>query len=118
KQALRRAYGKAGIAPSSIGHFEAHGTGTVVGDRTEAVALAEYLEQAGVEGRSTAIGSVKSMIGHTKATAGVAGMAKMALALHHKVLPATLGVTTPNAEARLQDGPIYVNAQTRPWLAT
>ena len=43
-----------------------------------------------------ALGSVKSMIGHTKAAAGVAGLVKVALALHHRVLPATLGVTQPN----------------------
>jgi polyene macrolide polyketide synthase len=35
------------------------------------------------------LGSVKSNIGHTQATAGVAGMIKMLMALHHEQLPAT-----------------------------
>jgi acyl transferase domain-containing protein/NAD(P)H-dependent flavin oxidoreductase YrpB (nitropropane dioxygenase family) len=114
--ALERAYGKVGFSPATVGLFEAHGTGTVVGDRTEALALSSYLEEAGAPPASAAIGSVKSMIGHTKATAGVASLAKVALALHHKILPPTLGVTEPNAKARFASGPLYVNTETRPWV--
>jgi acyl transferase domain-containing protein len=114
--ALRRAYRKAGFSPATVGLFEAHGTGTVVGDRAEAVALSTVLEENGARPQSSAVGSVKSMIGHTKATAGVASIAKTALALYHKVLPPTLGVTEPNPDARLDGGPLYVNAETRPWI--
>ncbi|MBI4589391.1 MAG: acyltransferase domain-containing protein, partial [Candidatus Rokubacteria bacterium] len=114
--ALRRAYAKAGVSATTVALFEAHGTGTVVGDRTEAVALSAFLEEAGAVPQSCAIGSVKSMIGHTKATAGVAGLVKVALALYHKVLPPTLGVTQPNPKARFGDGPLYVNTETRPWV--
>ncbi len=114
--ALERAYAKAGFSPTTVGHFEAHGTGTVVGDQTEASTLTEFLEGAGARPQNHAIGSVKSMIGHTKATAGVAGMAKMAYALYHKVLPATLRVTRPNPKVVVDGGPLYINAETRPWL--
>ncbi len=114
--ALDRAYAKSGVEPTTVGLFEAHGTGTAVGDRTEALALTSFLEDAGARAGEHALGSVKSMIGHTKATAGVAGLAKVALALYHKVLPPTLGVTRPNPKARLDDGPLYVNAETRPWV--
>ena len=114
--ALQRAYAKAGISPTTVGLFEAHGTGTVVGDRAEALALTTILEEAGASPESAAIGSVKSMIGHTKATAGVAGLAKVALALYHKVLPPTLGVAEPNPKARFGDGPLYVNSEARPWV--
>ena len=114
--ALKRAYRKAGVSPTTVGLFEAHGTGTVVGDRSEALALTTVLDEAGAGPRSAAVGSVKSMIGHTKATAGVAGLVKVALALHHKILPPTLGVTAPSPGARLDDGPLYVNSETRPWV--
>src|SRR5947199_219374 len=114
--ALKRAYAKAGISPTTVGLFEAHGTGTVVGDRTEALALSTMLDEAGASAESAAIGSVKSMIGHTKATAGVAGVAKVALALYHKVLPPTLGVTEPNPKARFGEGPLFVNSEARPWV--
>lgn len=115
-RALQRAYAKAGISPTTVGLFEAHGTGTVVGDRTEALALSTFLEQEGAARQSCAIGSVKTMIGHTKATAGVAGLAKVALALYHKVLPPTLGVTHPNPKAHFGEGPLYINSETRPWI--
>ncbi len=114
--ALQRAYAKAGISPTTVGLFEAHGTGTVVGDRTEAVSLSAFLEENGAQPGAHAVGSVKSMIGHTKATAGVAGVAKIALALHHRVLPPTLGVTTPNPNARFGEGPLYINSEARPWI--
>lgn len=114
--ALERAYAKAGFAPHTVGLFEAHGTGTVVGDQTEAGTLADFLRGAGAQSNRHAIGSVKSMIGHTKATAGVAGVAKAALALHHKVLPPTLRVQSPNPKAGFGDGPLYVNAALRPWV--
>ncbi len=116
--ALRRAYRKAGVSPTTVGLFEAHGTGTVVGDRAEALALTTVLDEAGARPRSAAVGSVKSMIGHTKATAGIASIVKVALALHHKVLPPTLGVTAPSPGARLEEGPLYVNSETRPWVHT
>ncbi|HLC21431.1 MAG TPA: beta-ketoacyl synthase N-terminal-like domain-containing protein, partial [Candidatus Methylomirabilis sp.] len=65
-RALRRAYAKAGVSPSTIGLIEAHGTGTVVGDRTELQSLSRVFEEANAAPQSCAIGSVKSMIGHTK----------------------------------------------------
>lgn len=114
--ALQRAYAQAGFSATTVGLFEAHGTGTAVGDRTEAQSLANFLQAEGAQPQSHAIGAVKSMIGHTKAAAGVVGVAKMAYALYHKVLPPTLGVTQPNPKAGFGDGPLYVNAETRPWI--
>ncbi|MBA3558727.1 MAG: SDR family NAD(P)-dependent oxidoreductase, partial [Gemmatimonadaceae bacterium] len=114
--AIRRAYEKAGVSPATVGLFEAHGTGTVVGDRAEALALSTVLEEAGGKGGAHAIGSVKSMIGHTKGAAGAAGLAKAALALYHKTLPPTMGVTDPNPRSRFGKGPLYVNSELRPWI--
>ena len=65
-RALRRAYDEAGISPAHLGLIEAHGTGTVVGDFTEAQALQQLLNDAEAPQRSCALGSVKSMIGHSK----------------------------------------------------
>ncbi len=116
-RALRRAYGKAGFSPSTVGLIEAHGTGTVAGDQAEVEALKQVFsdEAAGVQ--RCAIGSVKSMIGHTKCTAGVAGLTKTALALYHKVLPPTLNVSTPNPKAKFDESPFFVNSEMRPWVA-
>jgi malonyl CoA-acyl carrier protein transacylase len=113
-RALDRAYTKAGLPPSTVGLIEAHGTGTAVGDKTEVESLSSYFR--GVDRQSCALGSVKSMIGHTKNTAGLAGMIKAVLALHHKVLPPTIGVTKPNSKARFESTPFYINTETRSWF--
>jgi acyl transferase domain-containing protein/NAD(P)H-dependent flavin oxidoreductase YrpB (nitropropane dioxygenase family)/NAD(P)-dependent dehydrogenase (short-subunit alcohol dehydrogenase family)/acyl carrier protein len=116
-RALERAYLKAGFSPATVGLIEAHGTGTIVGDQSEVESLTTMFSREGAKLESCALGSVKSMIGHTKCTAGVAGLLKAALALHHKVLPPTHGVTMPNAKARFNESPFHVNTETRPWVA-
>ena len=57
------------------------------------------------------------MIGHTKCTAGAAGLVKVAMALSEKVLPPTLHVQTPNPKMEFADSPFFVNAELRPWIA-
>jgi acyl transferase domain-containing protein/NAD(P)H-dependent flavin oxidoreductase YrpB (nitropropane dioxygenase family)/acyl carrier protein len=114
-RALHRAYAQARVDPAHVGLVEAHGTGTVVGDQTEARAIGQLFRDAGADPQSCAIGSVKSMIGHSKCAAGLAGLIKAAFALHHKVLPPTL-VETPNPRANLDGGPLYLNTEARPWV--
>ncbi|MBX9626107.1 MAG: acyltransferase domain-containing protein, partial [Gemmataceae bacterium] len=114
-RALHRAYAQARVNPANVGLVEAHGTGTVVGDQTEARAIGQLFRDAGGDPQSCAIGSVKSMIGHSKCAAGLAGLIKAAFALHHKVLPPTL-VETPNPRANLDGGPLYLNTEARPWV--
>ncbi|GID70534.1 polyketide synthase [Actinoplanes cyaneus] len=89
--ALRRAYARARFGIDTVALFEGHGTGTRVGDATELTALTEARRDAGPVAAPAAIGSIKGMIGHTKAAAGVAGLIKAALAAHHEVLPPSVG---------------------------
>ena len=70
---------RAGVSPARVGLVEAHGTGTVVGDRTEVESAGRILTEA-VHAAACALGSVKSMIGHTKCAAGLAGLIKATLA--------------------------------------
>ena len=122
-KALRQAYRLADVTPEMIELVEAHGTGTKAGDAAELAALVEVYRN-GVDAPSPnqpsmpwcALGSVKSQIGHTKAAAGVAGLIKAALALHHKVLPPTIKVTQPIEQVAPGQTPFYVNTQKRPWL--
>ncbi|MCB2180484.1 MAG: SDR family NAD(P)-dependent oxidoreductase [Desulfobulbaceae bacterium] len=115
-RALKRAYAKSGISPVEVELAEAHATGTVAGDKVEIESLSTVYKQAGASPKNCAIGSVKSMIGHTKSAAGLASLMKIVLALHHKVLPPTLGVEKPNKGLLPSDSPFYANTQTRPWL--
>ncbi|MEX2186221.1 MAG: SDR family NAD(P)-dependent oxidoreductase [Pirellulales bacterium] len=116
-KALRAAYRAAGVSPKSVELVEAHGTGTKVGDLTETTSLAEVFRQDGGAGTWCAVGSVKSMIGHTKAAAGVAGLIKTALALSDKVLPPTLKVAAPLEPLLAGNSPAYANTLARPWVA-
>ena len=114
KKALRNAYQNAGVTPESIGLLEAHGTGTKVGDAVEVSALREVYGEA--ENPWCCLGSVKSQIGHAKAAAGAAGLIKAALALHHKVIPPTIKVQTPQKEITSGQTPFYIAAEKRPWF--
>ncbi|CAG1064727.1 yersiniabactin nonribosomal peptide/polyketide synthase [uncultured bacterium] len=115
--AMKRAYSKAGFSPATLGLIEAHGTGTVVGDQTEAESASLLLKENGAPVRGCAIGSVKSMIGHTKGAAGLAGILKAALSLYYKTMPPTAGVDKPNPKADFKTGPLYLNIEARPWMA-
>ncbi|MBU4053058.1 MAG: polyketide-type polyunsaturated fatty acid synthase PfaA, partial [Proteobacteria bacterium] len=90
-RALANAYTIAEVSPSSVELIEAHGTGTPVGDGVEFSALKGFFSDAREKETNDsipcALGSVKSMIGHTKAAAGAAGLIKTILSLYNKVLP-------------------------------
>ena len=115
-RALERAYDDAGFSPATVGLMEAHGTGTMAGDPIEFGSLRDYFSQHDSQKQHIALGSVKSQIGHTKAAAGAASLIKTALALHHKVLPATINITEPNPKLDIKNSSFYLNTQTRPWI--
>ncbi|HKI18533.1 MAG TPA: beta-ketoacyl synthase N-terminal-like domain-containing protein, partial [Isosphaeraceae bacterium] len=115
-RALERAYARAGVSPATVGYVEAHGTGTALGDVVEIEALGHLFREAGAPKRGCVVGSVKSLIGHTKCAAGLAGLINACLSLYHKVLPPTIGIETPNPKLDLHDGPFRLCTQTQPWL--
>ena len=96
RRALDRAYAQAGYSPATVALWEAHGTGTVAGDSAEIESLSTLLAAHGGAPQGAALGSVKTLIGHAEGAAGLAGVVKATLALHHRVLPAHAGVE--NAE--------------------
>ncbi|MBY0548377.1 MAG: polyketide synthase [Candidatus Obscuribacterales bacterium] len=116
--AMRRAYEMAGLSPHTVELLEAHGTGTRAGDRAEMKAVQQvFCEETATGKQWCAIGSVKSMIGHTQAASGVAGLIKTALALHNKVLPPTLNVSKANSQVDWSDSPCYILSEARPWTS-
>ncbi len=115
-RALTRAYEMAGYSPSTVALFEAHGTGTVVGDTAEIETLTRLLTESETSPRRSVVGSVKPLIGHTKAAAGVAGLIKAALSLHHRVLPPHGRKFAPNPRLQDPELPLYLVDKPRPWL--
>jgi len=116
-QAVSRAYSQAGFPASSVELIEAHGTSTRVGDATELGSLGEIF--TGVShGENVAVGSIKSQIGHLKAAAGIAGMLKAILALHHRTIPPSAGFSTPNETVDWTTNPFFVPTEARDWPET
>ncbi len=89
-QLLQEVYQESGIAPQEVHYIEAHGTGTPIGDILEMKALGEVFGSDRRLGDLCRIGCVKTNIGHTEATAGIAGLIKVALSLHKRHLPPNL----------------------------
>ena len=117
KLALKRAYARAGFSPATLGMAEAHGTGTPVGDKAEARTITESLAAEGAAPKTVAISSVKTLLGHTKASAGVSGLIKVALSLYHRTLPAHYGVEKPIDTIADPNAPVYLLKDARPWIA-
>jgi acyl transferase domain-containing protein len=115
RRALRRAYATAGVSPRDVGLVEAHGTGTVLGDRTELETLTSVFRDAGAEPGACSLGSVKSLIGHARCAAGMAGLIKAVLAVHTGVRPPTRHISVPNAAWSAKTSPFTFDTAARPW---
>src|SRR5581483_3403377 len=100
--------------PSEVHYVEAHGTGTRLGDPIEARAIgAVYGRGRGSE--PCAVGSVKTNLGHLEAAAGIAGLVKVALALHARALPPSLHFTRPNPLIPFDELRLRVPTTCEPW---
>ena len=113
-QAIARAYSQAGYPASTVELVEAHGTSTKVGDATELSTLSRLW--TGIEGSgNVAVGSIKSQIGHLKAAAGIAGIMKSVMALHHRTIPPSANFETPNPTVDWTNIPFFVPTSPLEW---
>jgi 3-oxoacyl-(acyl-carrier-protein) synthase len=92
-RAMQEALSRADLAPCDIGYVNAHGTGTVQNDRSEAVAL-EHVFGAG----NVLVSSTKSLIGHTMGAAGAMEAVATLMALEAEVLPPTANLDVPDPD--------------------
>lgn len=93
---MRTVLARSGLSPRDIDFFEAHGTGTAVGDPIEAAAIGSVYGRHRPTGQPLPIGSVKTNLGHLESASGLAGLVKAVLALKHKGLPPSLHWQQPN----------------------
>ena len=95
------------------------GTGTVAGDTAELETVSRMLAQFKAAPNNHAIGSIKALIGHTKAAAGIAGLIKAALACHHKILPPHADIDGTERRSSLESRirALYLIDEAQPWLA-
>ncbi|RVX41393.1 acyl transferase domain-containing protein [Nonomuraea polychroma] len=112
-RAVAEALAVAGASPREIGLIEAHGTATALGDPIEVAALRRVFGDTGPAW--CGLGSVKGNIGHANSAAGIASFIKAVLAVHHRVLPASLHAHPLNPLLALEESPFEVIAETRDW---
>jgi acyl transferase domain-containing protein len=103
----------AGLAASQIGYLEAHGTATPLGDPVELRALAEVFPAT--DGTAPRLGSVKSNFGHLDTAAGIAGLIKAVLAIHHGIIPPNLHFRAPNREAGVAASLFHIPTTAERW---
>ncbi|GGO89797.1 type I polyketide synthase [Wenjunlia tyrosinilytica] len=112
---LRSALRDARVDGAGIDYVETHGTGTLLGDPIEAGALSAVLGPHRPPDRPLLIGSVKSNLGHLEGAAGITGVIKTVLSLHHGRLPASLHFHHPNPHIDFTEAHLAVVGEAAPW---
>ncbi|EKS8352053.1 SDR family oxidoreductase [Bacillus cereus] len=115
-EVLQDAYETFEIDPNRIQFIEGHGTGTLVGDPIELVALSETLGK--YEQRTNQpvyIGSIKSNIGHTDSAAGIFGLIKAALSTYWGIVPPTINFASENERFNWKNSRLRVNTNPESW---
>lgn len=97
-RAMALALREAGLAPRDVDYINAHGTGTVVNDKVETLAIKKTF---GCWAQDLAISSIKSMIGHTLGAASAIEAAACTLAIVNGELPPTINYETPDPSCDL-----------------
>ncbi len=112
---ITKAFQQASVHPDTITYYEAHGTGTKLGDPIEIEAITKAFRTQTQKKKYCAIGSVKSMVGHTNMVAGIVGLIKVALSLKNKLLFSTLHCEELNPFIDFDNSPLFVNRSCIPW---
>ncbi|MEH2360894.1 beta-ketoacyl synthase N-terminal-like domain-containing protein [Nostoc sp.] len=112
---ISQALANANVTAAEIDYIEAHGTGTLLGDTIELNSLKAVLLQGRSPEQSCRIGSVKTNIGHLEAAAGIAGLIKVVLSLHHGEIPPHLHLQNLNPHISLKDMPLSIATEPHLW---
>lgn len=112
---IETALKKANLTIADIDLFEAHGTGTPLGDPIELQAITNVIKRQANREKPMLIGTVKSNFGHTEGTAGVAGVIKMILSMQNQQIPKSLHFNNPNPHYNWKEGLVDVPTELLAW---
>ena len=114
---MRKTYAQAGLDPSETRFFEAHGTGTPVGDPIEASAISEMFTPYRSPEEPLYIGAVKSNIGHSEGASGIASIIKSVLTLENGIIPANTWFKKQNSKIPI-GWHFHFPTKALPWPST
>ncbi|GEP55042.1 type I polyketide synthase [Reyranella soli] len=114
-EAIATALAVAAVDAGSIGYVECHGTATPLGDPIELAGLQQGFGMHRVDRPTCAIGSAKANIGHLDAAAGVVGLIRAALTLHHGEIPPLANFRRLNRHIDASNSPFYFPTTAQPW---
>ncbi|KAF4636598.1 hypothetical protein G7Y89_g1488 [Cudoniella acicularis] len=112
---IRKAYESAGLDFGDTGLFEAHGTGTAVGDPIEAGAIAEVFHGHIEAGSQLLVGATKSAIGHLEGASGIAGLIKAVFAVEKGLIPPNVWMEKLNPKVPAEKWKLKFPTQVEPW---
>ncbi len=112
---LGQAYQRAGVEPSRVDYVEAHGTGTLLGDPIEAKALGRTVGRGRPPEAPCRVGSSKTNVGHLESAAGVTGVVKCCLMMHHRSFVPSLGFHNANPYIPFERLNLAVQTRFEPW---
>ena len=115
ERVMAEALARAGLGSGDVDYLEAHGTGTRLGDSIEVRATSAVYGGGRNGERPLLLGTVKTNIGHLEAAAGVAGLIKVLLSMHHGVIPGNLHFETPSPDIDWEALPVRVVTEPTPW---
>jgi len=117
RDVILAAYEDAGFGPDTVTYIEAHGTGTSLGDPIEVEALTQAFQRSTIEKQFCKIGSVKTNVGHLEAAAGMPGVIKVLMMMHHKKIPPSLNVKTINPIIDFENSPFSIADGLTDWVS-
>jgi 3-oxoacyl-(acyl-carrier-protein) synthase len=97
-QAMQQSLADAGLNPDEVDYVNAHGTSTLMNDRSECAALRAVL---GSHVKTAAVSSTKSCMGHLIAAAGAVEAAVCALAIRDGIAPVNANLVQPDPECNV-----------------
>ncbi|KAJ5081201.1 hypothetical protein N7456_013439 [Penicillium angulare] len=110
---IEETYRKAKLDMAATRYFEAHGTGTAVGDPIETSAIGSVFRKYRSSEEPLYVGSVKSNIGHLEGGSGIAGFIKTVLALEKGIIPPN-SVNLQSLNPRIDDDFLNMNFPQKP----
>ena len=91
---FERAFASGSGTPSEVGYYEAHGTGTKLGDSAELAGVQGFLGRFPRSRGPCRIGSIKGVFGHCEGAAGIMGLISTALSIYWRTIPPPAARTT------------------------